>query len=81
MKARVVVRLKEGVLDPQGEAIRRALSKMGHHSISNVRQGKFFELEFEDASDAEEIRRRVDQIANKVLSNPIIEGYEIKEIL
>ena len=80
MKAKIVVRLKEGVLDPQGEAIRRALGKMGHEGVRQVHQGKYFELEFEDSASQEEVRRRAEQIAHKVLSNPIIERFEIEEI-
>ncbi|MEE8583695.1 MAG: phosphoribosylformylglycinamidine synthase subunit PurS [Acidobacteriota bacterium] len=81
MKAKIIVTLKEGVLDPQGAAIRRALGKLGHDQVHQVRQGKYFELEFEEAAGEEEVRRRAEQIAQKVLSNPIIERFEIEEIL
>ncbi len=80
MTAKVRVTLKEGVLDPQGAAIRRALGKMGHQAVQQVRQGKYFELEFEEGAAEEEVRRRSEEIAHKVLSNPIIERFEIEEI-
>ena len=79
MKAKVHVTFKEGVLDPQGAAIRRALSKMGHQDVGGVRQGKYFEIEFEDG-EADDIRRRTEEIARKVLSNPIIESFRIEDI-
>ena len=74
MKATVIVRLKEGVLDPQGETIRRALGKLGH-PVQSVRQGKYFELEFDSPPD----RARLEEISNAVLSNPIIEDFVIEE--
>ena len=79
MKARVVVKLKEGVLDPQGKTIHQALAKMGMAEVSRVRQGKFFEIEFEGVGKAEALRRS-EEIARKVLSNPIIENFEIEEV-
>jgi phosphoribosylformylglycinamidine synthase subunit PurS len=80
MKARVIVQLKEGVLDPQGQTIRRSLNKMGHQQVSEVRQGKYFELEFSGLSSEQAIRQLVEEIARNVLSNPIIESFEIEEI-
>ena len=78
MKAKVIVRLKEGVLDPQGQTIRRALTKMGH-PVASVRQGKYFELEFEE-SDHEGLQALLEEISRDVLSNPIIEDFEIEEV-
>lgn len=80
MKARVIVQLKREVLDPQGETIRRALNKMGHREISRVRQGKYFEIEFDDPGDEQAIRQHVDHIAREILSNPMIESFEVQEI-
>ena len=80
MKAKVIVRLKEGVLDPQGQTIRRSLNKMGHGQVSRVRQGKYFELELDDLADEQQTRHLVEQIARDVLSNPIIESFQIEEI-
>ena len=73
MRATVVVKLKDSVLDPQGETIRRALNKLGF-PVRSVRQGKFFELELEgDSPDA----GRLEAISRDVLSNPIIEDFAI----
>lgn len=83
MKSKIIVRLKESVLDPQGQTIHRALVKMGHAQVKSVRQGKYFELEFDGETkkqDVDEIRRLSEEIARKVLSNPIIEVFEIEEI-
>ena len=80
MKARVIVQLNEGVLDPQGETIRRSLVKMGHSEVSRVRQGKFFEIELDGIDNKTDIHQLIEKIAHEVLSNPIIESYEIKEI-
>ena len=71
MKARVTVSLKRTVLDPQGQAIRNALVGLGHAGISDVRQGKVFELDVEPGSDLE-------TIARTVLTNPVIEDYRIE---
>ncbi len=71
MKARVVVLLKRTVLDPQGQAIRNALAGLGHSGISDVRQGKVFEMEVAPGSDLE-------TIAREVLTNPVIEDYRIE---
>ncbi|HSR69534.1 MAG TPA: phosphoribosylformylglycinamidine synthase subunit PurS [Acidobacteriota bacterium] len=80
MKAKVVVTLKEGVLDPQGATIKRALSQMSYRGVREVRQGKYFELEFQDASDPDKVRQQAEEIARKVLSNPVIESFRIEEI-
>ncbi len=74
MKTTVIVKLKEGVLDPQGETIRRALNKLGH-PVQSVRQGKYFELEFEGNSID---RSTLERISREVLSNPIIEDFYIQ---
>jgi len=74
MKITVIVKPKEGVLDPQGETIRRALNKLGH-SVQSVRQGKYFELEFNgDSVDS----KTLETISRDVLSNPIVEDFHIE---
>lgn len=78
MKSKVIVTLKEGVLDPQGQTIQRALSQLGHADITSVRQGKYFELEFAAGTDDAEIERVTDEVARRVLSNPIIERYQVE---
>jgi phosphoribosylformylglycinamidine synthase subunit PurS len=76
MKARVFVSPKTTVLDPQGQAIRNALTGLGHASIAEVRQGKFFEVEM--SGTRETAAKEMDQIARDVLSNPVIEDYRVE---
>ncbi len=75
MKAYVYVSLKKSVLDPQGKTIHGALKKMGYNSISDVRQGKFFEIQLDGGLDEAGARQQVEQIAQKVLTNPVIEEF------
>ncbi|MEE9179702.1 MAG: phosphoribosylformylglycinamidine synthase subunit PurS [Vicinamibacteria bacterium] len=77
MRAKVYVRLKPSVHDPQGETIRGALETMGYQSVTDVRQGKYFEISL-DASSREEAESQVREIANRVLSNPVIETFEVE---
>ena len=76
MTAHVYVTLKRTVLDAQGQTVQSALRGLGHASIADVRQGKYFEIEVKglsrDAAQAE-----IDQIAREVLSNPVIEDYRV----
>ncbi len=74
MKARVYVSYKDGVLDPQGKAVRNAIAKMGYEGFKRVRQGKFFEIELEGLG-REEAERAVDEVADKLLHNLNIEKY------
>jgi phosphoribosylformylglycinamidine synthase PurS subunit len=78
MKARVYVSLKSTVLDPQGQAIRAALAGLGHTGISDVRQGKFFDLSIAESTDREQARKDVETIAHEVLANPVIEEYRVE---
>jgi phosphoribosylformylglycinamidine synthase PurS subunit len=73
MKARVHVMLKEGVLDPQGEAIRHALGAMGFDGVEGVRQGKVIELELADGTTEAEVA----EMCEKLLANTVIESYRI----
>ncbi|MFB3068727.1 MAG: phosphoribosylformylglycinamidine synthase subunit PurS [Acidobacteriota bacterium] len=79
MKAKVIVRLKDGVLDPQGQTIQRSLNKMGHE-VTGLRQGKYFEIQFDGLKDEGAVRKIVEEIARDVLCNPIIETFEIEDI-
>ena len=74
-----MVKLKDEVLDPQGTAIQRSLKKLGHEEVSRVRQGRYFELEIDDQDQAV-VAQLSEQIAADVLSNPIIENFEIRQI-
>lgn len=81
MKANVIVTLKKTVLDPQGKAIHHAIQSLGHHAVTDVRQGKFFEMEIDGIADESTARQEVERIARDVLTNPVIEefSYEIKD--
>jgi len=74
MKARVLVRLKTEVSDPQGAAIREALSTMHYEAVKAVRVGRVFDVEL-DETDAGRAREEVAKIARDVLSNPVIEDF------
>ena len=76
-RARVYVTLKKSVFDPQGKTIHDALQSMGYGRVSDVRQGKFFEVSL-DGLGAEEARKTVEEIAGKVLANPVIESYRVE---
>jgi len=77
MKARVIVTLKSGVLDPQGKAIEGALTSLGVEGVSSVRQGKSFDIEL-DAADKDEARARLQAACEKLLANTVIENYAIE---
>lgn len=76
VKANVIVRLKEAVHDPQGETIGNVLRQLQYQQVKGVRQGKYFELEIEAASK-EEAERLAREIASRVLSNPVLEVFEV----
>jgi phosphoribosylformylglycinamidine synthase len=77
MKAHVYVTLKKTVLDAQGKTICQALQGLGHGSVADVRQGKYFEIEIADGLAPEAVRSEMDQIAREVLANPVIEDYRL----
>ncbi|WP_294622335.1 phosphoribosylformylglycinamidine synthase subunit PurS [uncultured Roseovarius sp.] len=77
MKARVHVMLKNGVLDPQGEAVRHALGQLGFDGVEGVRQGKVIELDLAE-TDAEKAREAVTQMCEKLLANTVIESYSVE---
>lgn len=74
MKARVHITLKDGVLDPQGEAIRHALGSMGFAGVEGVRQGKVIELELAEGTE----EGTVAEMCEKLLANTVIERYSIE---
>jgi phosphoribosylformylglycinamidine synthase len=80
MKARVFVSLKSTVLDPQGQTVRAALNGLGYPGISDVRQGKFFDIDIDIAGGVtrEQARKDVETIAQEVLANPVIEEYRVE---
>jgi phosphoribosylformylglycinamidine synthase len=79
MKATVIVRVKTEVLDPQGDAVRRALGKLGFEGVKDVRVGKIVEIEIDEAhARAPDLEQRLRRMADEMLANPVIEDYEIK---
>ena len=78
MKAKVYVNLKSGVLDPQGKAIQNSVELLGFSVISDVRQGKYFEILLDGSVDSQQARESVEKMAREVLSNPIIEDYRVE---
>jgi phosphoribosylformylglycinamidine synthase len=77
-KATIVVRLKPEVLDPQGDAVKRALVKLGFSGVKDVRVGKIIELELDDASAlSADVKARLGKMADEMLANPVIEDYEV----
>jgi phosphoribosylformylglycinamidine synthase len=76
MKARVFVTLKPSVFDPQGHTIVEALQSMGYADVTDVRQGKFFEIDLDVEGPAAE--KLAAEVADRVLANPVIESYRIE---
>ena len=76
MKVKVIVTLKKGVLDPQGKAIQQTLNGMNFDNVSEVRQGKFFEIEVKE-NDENKAKSLVDDMCKKLLTNLVIEDYKI----
>ena len=76
MKVKVIVTLKNGVLDPQGKAIQQTLNGMAFDNVSEVRQGKYFDIEI-DVSDENKAKSQVEEMCKKLLANLVIEDYKI----
>ena len=79
MKVQVIITLKKNVLDPQGKIIQQTLDGMGFNNISEVRQGKFFEIEI-DEKDQKKAKEKVEDLSEKLLANRVIEDYKIIEL-
>jgi phosphoribosylformylglycinamidine synthase len=77
MKARVEVMLRQGVLDPQGEAVRHALAALGFQGVESVRQGKLIELELAE-DDPGRAEAQVREMCEKLLANTVIESYRVE---
>jgi len=71
MRARVLVRPKQGILDPQGQAVARALPALGFSGVREVHVGRLIELEVDDPS-------RLEEMCQRLLANPLIEEYEVQ---
>ena len=78
MKVQVIITLKKNVLDPQGKVIQQTLDGMGFNNISEVRQGKFFDIEI-DEKDQKKAKEKVEDLSEKLLANLVIEDYKIIE--
>lgn len=77
MKATVIVTLKPTVLDPQGMTIQRNLESVGLSEVTDIRQGKFFDVRLKDGLPPERSREIAERLAKDVLTNPVIEQYRI----
>ncbi len=76
-KAIVYVKLKEGVLDPQGLTIKKALEDLGYQNVQEVRYGKFFEIVF-NSDGLKPAQKFLKEVSDKLLANPVIEKFEIE---
>ena len=78
MKALVYVTLKPSVLDPQGKAIHHSVELLGNRNISDIRQGKYFEIALDPNISEVDARESAEKIARDVLANPVIEDYRVE---
>ena len=76
MKIKIIVTLKNGVLDPQGKAIQQTLNGMGFNDVKDVRQGKYFDIDINETDEAK-AKNKVDEMCKKLLANLVIEDYKI----
>ena len=76
MKVKVIVTLKDGVLDPQGKAIQQTLNGMSFSDVKQVRQGKYFDIEV-NTKDEMKAKTKVEEMCKKLLANLVIEDYKI----
>ena len=79
MKVRVTVMLKDGVLDPQGEAVKHALNSLEYNKVESVRQGKVIEIGLDETSE-ERATKSIQEMCEKLLANTVVESYEIEII-
>ncbi|MCS6807050.1 MAG: phosphoribosylformylglycinamidine synthase subunit PurS [Acidobacteriota bacterium] len=77
MKAKILVTLKKTVLDPQGQTILQAVRTLGYETIHEIRQGKYFEITLDDSVNPDDARAQMEQLARDVLSNPVLEEYNV----
>ncbi len=77
MKAKVLVRLKSGVLDPQGKAVLHAAKSLGFSGIQDVRVGKIFEIEFE-SENSDAVQQTLKELSDKLLANTVIEDFTVE---
>jgi phosphoribosylformylglycinamidine synthase len=77
IKANIYVTLKEGVLDPQGDAVKKSLHVLGNRDVEEVRIGKFIEVWLQ-SSDEEKARQELEEMSDKLLANPVIEDFRVE---
>jgi phosphoribosylformylglycinamidine synthase subunit PurS len=77
MRVRVLIRPKEGILDPQGQAVERALPALGYEGVSNVHVGRMVELDVPGDGD---VSAQVAEMCERLLANPLIESYEVEPL-
>jgi len=77
LRVRVLIRPKQGILDPQGQAVERALPALGYDGVSNVHVGRIVEL---DVAGDGDVSARVAEMCEKLLANPLIESYEVEPL-
>ncbi|HTK38932.1 MAG TPA: phosphoribosylformylglycinamidine synthase subunit PurS [Pyrinomonadaceae bacterium] len=80
MKAKVYVTLKPSVLDPQGKAIHHSVELLGYKNITDIRQGKYFEVALDPSVSEAEAKAQAEKIASDILSNPVIEDYKVEVV-
>ncbi len=76
MKVKVIITLKNGVLDPQGKAIQQTLNGMGYNNVNEIRQGKYFDIEIDEKNE-KKAKDNVEEMCKKLLANLVIEDYKI----
>ena len=76
MKVKVIITLKNGVLDPQGKAIQQTLNGMGYNNVNEIRQGKYFDIEIDEKNETK-AKDKVKEMCKKLLANLVIEDYKI----
>ena len=76
MKIKVIITLKNGVLDPQGKAIEKTLNGMNFKNVKDVRQGKYFDIEI-DETDEKKAKSEIEEMCKKLLANLVIEDFKI----
>ena len=76
MKISVIVTLKKEVLDPQGKVVSQTIKNMGYENITNIRQGKYFEIELNE-TDKDKAKTKIEEVCKKLLANIVVEDYKI----
>jgi phosphoribosylformylglycinamidine synthase subunit PurS len=78
MRVRVLIRPKEGILDPQGQAVERALPALGYEDVEDVHVGRLIELDV--GGDERTVTSRVEEMCERLLANPLVESYEVQSV-